>query len=251
MPALKALLAQFGGVVIVLFLGRSGALPQLSPLALAGLQGAGAAFCAASLRSARWWIPIHLLFMPSVVLAAHMGLPAWVYLAAFVALYLIFWTSFRTQVPLFLSNRIAVHKFAAWLPDKGVLRVLDVGSGTGSFVSHLARLRSDWMVEGIETAPAPLALSRWLTRHIPNAHLLRGDLWAHPLDSYDVVYAFLSPVPMLDLWHKARKEMRADSWLVSNSFPVPGLKPNTVLSVNDRRASKLYCYQIPGGANRR
>ncbi|HEX5126109.1 MAG TPA: class I SAM-dependent methyltransferase [Rhodocyclaceae bacterium] len=244
MPALKALFAQLVSAIFVLSIGRSGMLPPLSLLALASLQGAVAAFISAWLRSARWWIPIHLLFMPAAVFVARLGLPVWIYPIGFVVLALVFWTTFRTQVPLFLSSKLAVHKLTAQLPDKNGLRVLDVGSGVGSFVSRLARLRPDWNVKGIETAPAPFALSRWLARNIPNAYFTHGDFWQHSLSDYDIVYAFLSPVPMPRLWHKAQREMRPGTWLVSNSFPIPGLKPTLILPVNDRMASTLHCYQI-------
>src|ERR1700712_4476034 len=138
MPTLKALIAQLGGLALLFVVGHSGGLPLSSPLALAVLQGALAAFFAVGLRSARWWISIHLAFMPCVVLAMNSGLPAWVYLLAFALLALVYWSSFRTQVPLFLSNKLTVHRLAAWLPDLQPLKVLDIGSGTGSLVQRLA-----------------------------------------------------------------------------------------------------------------
>jgi hypothetical protein len=45
---------------------------------------------------------------------------------------------------------------------------------------------------------------------------------AAPLAGQDVVYAFLSPAPMKQLWAKAQAEMTPGSLFVSNSFPVPG-----------------------------
>lgn len=247
MPVLKALAAQAFALLTTLAIARSGLLPPLDLLVLACLQGCLAAFMSAWLRAARWWLPIHLGFLPAVVVASGAALPPWVYLAGFLVLWLIFWTSFRTQVPLFLSNRITVHRLAHWLPDAGRLRAVDLGSGTGSFIAHLARLRPDWQVEGVESAPLPFLLSRWRTRKQANAVALRGDLWSHPLGDADIVYAFLSPVPMADLWRKARREMKPGSWLISNSFEVPAMDATEVIRVGDRRDTHLYCYRIPGG----
>ncbi|MDB5816213.1 MAG: methyltransferase type 12 [Rhodocyclales bacterium] len=246
MPALKALVAQLGALALLFMIGHSGGLPFDHPLALAALQGAIAAFFAAGLRSARWWILIHLAFMPCIVLAAGGGLPPWVYLVAFAGLTLVYWSSFRTQVPLFLSNPLTVHRLAAWLPDEAPLAVLDVGSGTGSLVQRLARLRPDWQIHGIETAPAPYWLSRRLCRKLPNAYLVRGDFWQSSLTEFDVVYAFLSPVPMSALWAKAMREMKPGSWLISNSFEIARATPSSVVNVGDRRNTCLYCYRIPG-----
>lgn len=249
MPALKALIAQFGSVALLFIVGRNGGLPFATPLALAVLQGAIAAFFAAGLRSARWWIGIHLAFMPCVVVAAASSLPPWLYLAGFASLALVYWSSFRTQVPLFLSNKITVHRLAAWLPDDIPLRVLDVGSGTGSLVKRLARMRPDWQVHGIETAPAPYWLSQRLCRKLANAHLARGDFWQDSLEGFDAVYAFLSPVPMSALWSKAVREMRPGTWLVSNSFEILRATPTHIVNIDDRRCTRLYCYRIPGPGN--
>ncbi|GAB4060000.1 class I SAM-dependent methyltransferase [Uliginosibacterium sediminicola] len=246
MPALKALISQLGSLALLYVIGHSGALPALSPLGLAALQAVLAAFFAYSLRSAGWWIAIHLLFMPCVVITFQGDIPAWLYLLAFVGLSLVYWSSFRTQVPLFLSSKIAVHRLAAWLPDTTAIRVLDIGSGTGSMVRRLARLRPDWSVQGIETAPAPYWLSRYLSRHLNNAALLRGDFWQRSLRDFDVVYAFLSPVPMSALWSKAVREMRPGSLLISNTFAIGQVKPEHVIAVDDHRQSQLYCYRIPG-----
>ena len=79
----------------------------------------------------------------------------------------------------------------------------------------------------------------------PNIDCRRGDIFAHPWQDYDVVYAFLSPVPMAAVWQKAAAELRPGALLVSNSFPVPGREPDFVVDVDDRRNTQLYGYRIP------
>jgi len=244
---LKALIAQLAGLILAYSLARNGFLPWASPFALALSQGLLAACAARLLNSPKWWLYIHFCFAPAVALASQAHLPAWLYGALFISFSLIYWSSFRTQVPLFLSNRVTVHRLAAHLPGTQGLRILDAGSGTGTFVRQLARLRPDWLVCGLESAPAPYWISRWLTRQQPNASLIRGDIWQHSFKDYEVVYAFLSPVPMEDLWRKARKEMRAGTLLISNSFPIPNQKPETLVNVDDRRATQLFFYRIPPG----
>lgn len=243
MPALKALGCQIIALLATLALARSGLLPPLDLLVLACLQGVLAAFMSVWLKSAKWWVPLQLGFMPTIVLALRWPLPPWLYLAGFVVLSLLFWSSFRSQVPLYLSGRPAIHRLARWLPDASGLHVLDLGCGTGSFMDGLSRLRPDWYVHGVENAPLPFWMAHRRMRARPNVTLRRGDLWREPLAGHDVVYAFLSPVPMRQLWQKARREMKAGSWLVSNSFEVPGLRANATLDAGNGRT--LYCYQIP------
>lgn len=247
MHVLKALAAQVIALLMVIGLVRINALPlwiSTHSLALACLQGLCAACLAYWLGCARWWLLIHVLFMPALVLTLWLNLPPWIYLIGLIGLILVYWNSFRSQVPLFLSNHQTVEHCVAWLPNDKPLRVLDVGSGTGSFACQLATLRPDWQVTGIESAPIPYWLSRWLGRAQKNLQLFHGNFWQQRMNHYDVVYAFLSPVPMPTLWKKLQNEMRPESLLISNSFSVVGEEPEAVIEVNDRRKTKLYCYRI-------
>ena len=244
-PALKALLAQLGGVAVAYAAGRAGLLPP-GAWPVVTVQAVAAAGIATLLRSARWWRWIHLGFMPVVAGALALQIsPGW-YLAAFVLFALIYWSSFRTQVPLFLSNPRTAEAVAGLLRRDRPPSVLDLGSGTGSLLRPLARMRPDCRFEGMESAPAPYALSCLLSRAQPNISLARGDFWLIPWSDYDVVYAFLSPVPMSRVWSKASAELRPGSLLVSNSFPVEGVEPESVVEVGDRRRTRLYCY-LPAG----
>ncbi|MDQ7989852.1 MAG: class I SAM-dependent methyltransferase [Candidatus Dactylopiibacterium sp.] len=246
MPAhlVKALLAQAAAFLALYSIGQSGLLAALPLIALAALQGVLAAAFATLLRSARWWVLIHLAFCPALVIARTAGLPGWIYGLAFAGLAGVYWSTFRTQVPLFLSNHVTVHRLAASLPVRASQRVLDVGSGTGSFVRRLARLRPQWQIRGIETAPVPYLVSSLRTRGQANVRMQREDFWQHDLSGYDIVYAFLSPVPMRMLWRKALREMRAGTLLVSNTFEVPGVEPERIIQVDDKRHTRLYCYRV-------
>jgi hypothetical protein len=82
----------------------------------------------------------------------------------------------------------------------------------------------------------------------PATHHRRGAgrFLRHSLADYDLVYAFLSPVPMTEVWHKASTELRPGALLVSNSFPIEGVEPEQVIEVDDRRHTRLYCYRPAG-----
>lgn len=248
-PALKALLAQVAGWSVAIALARGGLLPN-GVWPLAGVQIVTAVATAAALRSARWWLPIHLGFAPLLILAGRLGIaPGW-YLAAFALLLAIYWTSFRTQVPLYLSNRATVAAVAALLPADRPVHLLDLGSGTGSLLRPLARLRPDCRFHGVEAAPGPWLVSRLLARRQRNIVIERGDFFALAWSQYDVIYAFLSPVPMTDVWAKAQQELRPGALLVSNSFPVAGRKPEGIVEVADGRATTLYVYRIGAAQTR-
>jgi SAM-dependent methyltransferase len=212
------------------------------PLAVAAVQGACAALAAYKLEAPPWWLPIHFAFAPLVVAASTLAIaPGW-YLAAFVALLLVFWRTDRSRVPLYLTNATAAAAVASLLPTRPC-HVVDLGCGDGRLLRHLARARPDCEFLGLEHAPLPWLWARLTSLNLPNVNIRYGDFWSQHLGLFDVVYAFLSPAPMPRLWHKAAAEMKADSLLVSNSFAVPEMAPDATADVGDRRETRLYIYR--------
>lgn len=244
MAALKALAAQ------LLAWGLAGAgcialgQPLAASLSLVVLQGVLAAGIGVLLRSERWWVAIHLVFSPALVAALRLDLPPAFPLAVLAGLTFVFWTTFRGEVPLFLSSRATADALLALLPQRPGLQVVDLGAGTGGLLRRLAQARPDARFTGIEHAPLPYLAARLNARGLANLAIRRSDLWRQPLGGQDIVYAFLSPRVMARLWDKARAEMRSGTLLVSSSFPVPDVAPERVVGVPDRRGTRLYCYRM-------
>lgn len=248
-PSLSALIAQAAaaGTTLVLLppaLGLLGVDFALVPAAF--VQGGLAAAAGAGFGLAPWWLPIHLLFAPGLVWMLSFGIsPLW-FLAAFLALFLTYWSVFGSQVPLYLSSRKAWAAMADLLPNKTGFAMLDVGAGLGGMLGYLSQKRPDGRFHGMEIAPLPFALA-WL-RSIAGRgayRISRGDYWKHSLAAYDVVYAYLSPVPMAKLWAKACAEMRPGGRFISNTFAVPGAAPTEIVELDDFHRSRLYVYRIP------
>jgi hypothetical protein len=204
----------------------------------AALQGCIAWVLAAFLDAAWWWRVIHLLFAPALVLGLALDVPPLLCFATWLALIGVYWGSHRNQVPLYLSGAPAWQAVAALLPQHTGVKI-----GLGGLTAYLGHLRADSQADGVEAAPLPWLASRlrqfwrgW------NGTLIFGDLWQVDLAQYDLVHAYLSPVPMPDLWSKAIAEMRSGSVLVSHSFAVPGVAPSqVVLLAGDKR---LFVYRI-------
>jgi SAM-dependent methyltransferase len=243
-PLRIAVLAQALGALATFALARLAFPDLLLPLFAAGSQGLFAALTSYLLKAPAWWLPIHLAFMPLVVLASRLELdPAW-YLGGFLLLLAIFWRTDRSRVPLYLSNAATAAAVATALPP-GPGKFVDLGCGDGALLRRLARLRPDCQFLGIEHAPLPWLWARLAAIGLANCQIRHGDFWRQTLGPFDLVYAFLSPAPMPRLWAKARAEMKPSALLVSNSFPVPGVRPENTLEVADRRATQLFCY-LPG-----
>ena len=194
----------------------------------------------------KWWALVQFVFPLAVAGAIWLGLSPYVWLALFILTLLVYWNSFRSGVPLYLSNKITWTALAEMLPKKPGVRFVDLGGGIGGTALHLAACRPDCEFVSVESAPIPYAIS-WLRKVIsgrPNVRIVFGDIWNHPLDSFDVVYAFLSPRPMPDLFVKAKAEMPPGALLVSNSFEVPGHSADDIVQLDDRRRTRLHVWRF-------
>jgi len=246
-PSLTALFSQVASVLVTLALVAIVSFKvEIPSIFVIFIQGGIAALIGLRLGLAPWWLPINLLFTPALVLALSFGVaPSW-FLAAFLLLLLAYWSVFRSQVPLYLSSRKAWAAVANLLPCKPDFCLLDVGAGLGGMLGYLSLKRLDGRFYGMEIAPLPFALA-WLRRKAGRGmHQIRwGDFWSHNFAAYDVVYAYLSPVPMARLWAKACTEMATGSRFISNTFPVFGAEPEEIVDLDDFHHSRLYVYRIP------
>jgi len=222
-PAVQALLCQFAAfpltLLAVYLLARAGASPSYFSAALA--QGMFAAVLTAWRRLARWWLAIGLLFPLALLGASQFALPPWLFLVIFLFMLVLYWSTFRTQVPYYPSGKSAWDAVAAQLPQDRPVSVIDIGSGLGGLVLDLARRRADIRATGIELAPLPW-LASWLRARLSGSHarFLRGDYEALDFADYDAVFAYLSPAVMSALWRKAKAEMRPGSILMSYEFEI-------------------------------
>lgn len=247
-PALRALCAQLLAALLVLLLvlGASHWLSfRPSQMSAGVLQALLAALLGRGFGLPAWWLPINLLFVPTLLLLNGQQLPPSTMLGAFVLLLLLNWNSFSERVPLYLSGQKTIAALEQLLqPLPSNFRYIDLGSGLAGSLYQLSRCYPQAQFVGVETAPLVFALA-WL-RCLPraNCQIRYRNLWREPLGDYDVVYCFLSPAPMSKLWLKARAEMRAHSLLISNSFAIPDVAPSEQIQLHDWRSSQLLVWRL-------
>jgi predicted O-methyltransferase YrrM len=58
---------------------------------------------------------------------------------------------------------------------------------------------------------------------------------------FDVVFAYLSPAAMPELWKKAQREMRPGSLLISYEFPIEGVEPNLIVCPENQAQHRALC----------
>ena len=241
-PILRALLAQALAFAAVVALTRLGL--RFPGVVWVLLQAVLAVYLSRGFTLNPRWILIQAALPFLVWILWGVPIPPWIYLALFLALALVFGGGLITRVPLYHASRDAWAKLEALLPEGPGLRFVDLGCGFGGPVAHLAKAHPDGFFLGVEASPFSwfVAWLRCLPR--PNATIRLGSLWRVDLSGFDLVYAFLSPVPMPTLWAKAVREMKPGSRLVSHSFEIPGTAPQRVIPVAGRDGARLLVWEM-------
>lgn len=244
-PVIIALLIQVITLIVVGSFIWLQSVIVLNIFAWAMVQGLLAGFVSYCLRMPQWWIPIHLVFMPLAIVVLALNISSTWFLILFLCLLFTYGKTYKTQVPLYLSSKSVNQALATLLPKQGQFSFIDIGSGCGGLVSNLANTHKNGLFYGIEYAPLPFLISKLRSMFsTPTSKIVWGDFWKHDFSSYDVVYAYLSPVPMASLWQKATQEMRPGSFLISNTFIIPDIPPDKSIQLDDFSNSTLYLWKI-------
>lgn len=212
------------------------------------LQSVLAALFSYAIRMPKWWLWIHFFFPLAIFLMLQWNIPNQIYLVGFLVFLSLFWTTFRTQVPFYPSWPIVWEQVLNLLPKKQgeILRFVDIGSGLGDMSMYIALMRPDIRVEGIEIAPLPWLVSFIRSKYRRTSVAFRfGNYQQLDFASYDVIFAYLSPAAMPDLWEKSRNEMRRGCLLISYEFDVPGVDPTSVIIIGENKP-KLFVWEMPG-----
>lgn len=194
-----------------------------------------------------WWRWIHFFFPIALWLMSIAQIPNTLYLVGFVITLAVYWTTFKTRVPFYPSRPAVWHALLQLIqqihPHRS-MRMIDIGSGLGDLSMYIAKNRPDDIVEGIEIAPLPWLISK--VRSVKQgAHVsfTMGNYESLNFAQYDLVFAYLSPAAMSNLWEKARQEMRPGSVLVSLEFEIPEATPHQIIRTG-KSSPKLYVWAM-------
>lgn len=246
--AKRQLALQTGSALLVLALAwpyyamRDEVLPWLTVcLAIGGTS----ALLAWKFRQPWWWCLLHGVFAPAAWWVSGLHIPPLWFLGGFMLLLLLFRGAVTEQVPLYHTSDANTRLLASVLPPTPGLRFLDLGAGWGSVLCGLAQARPEGQFVGIENAPLSWLVGKLRTLPHKNLTWCWGDFWSVDLAPFEVVYVFLSPAPMAELWTKACAEMQPGALFISNSFAVPDVAPSQTLGDPELGERQLYFYRIP------
>jgi trans-aconitate methyltransferase len=156
---------------------------------------------------------------------------------------IIIW-SIRNGISPMPTSSKAKKCLMSLLPDQIHGVIYELGSGWGTLTFPLARHYSKAVVIGFETSPVPFFVS-WLRRFsekAPNLCLKREDFFSFPIKDASLIICYLYPQAMQRLKLKFLNELKPGCVIISNTFAIPGWKPEKIIEVQDIYRSKIYVY---------
>lgn len=207
-------------------------------------QGFFAAAFSILLKKDWWWVVIHLAFPFLIISAFQASISSTWYLLGFLFLLLLYWSTFKTQVPYYPSRDEVVPALLNCIPEVERFQVIDIGCGFAGVLLELAKKRPVGQFWGIEIAPLPFLIS-WLRSYFSgrNVRILFGDYVHLDFSKYDLVFAYLSPAAMPLLWQTIKGQMRPGSCLVSYEFIIPDVEPTVIINIGEKK-HHLYLWRI-------
>lgn len=166
-----------------------------------------------------------------------------------VAIHLLVYTMITGISPIPTSPLIKAKMLEA-VPKDVQGTILDLGSGWGNLVFAFAKKYPQSRVIGYELSPIPWCFCRvrqWLKPQL-NVEFRRRDYRKVPLDQADLVVCYLFPRGMRELRSKFEHELNTGCLIISNTFAMPGWRPDHIYVAEDQYATQVFVYELPAEA---
>lgn len=150
---------------------------------------------------------------------------------------------FLTKVPYVPSKNKIFEQIFKEIKLKPGQIVYDLGCGDGRF---LFRAEKKYHIKGIgyELVPLPYLLARiWKAWGKYRSKIILGDFFKSNLKDANVIFCYLFPQVMDEVYQKALKECQPGTILVSNTFTVKNIKPTKIL-FDEGQKPKIYIYKF-------
>jgi hypothetical protein len=161
-----------------------------------------------------------------------------------ILLSVVFW-SIRNGIGPMPSSKPAKICLMKSLPPIGKGKIFELGSGWGTLAFPIAHRFPDNIVVGFETSPIPYTFSKLRLWSSPLANLCfeKKDFYIVNFAEADLIVCYLYPGAMRLLKSKLEQELKKGTWVISNTFAIPGWTPQNIYEVEDLYRTKIYLYK--------
>jgi hypothetical protein len=144
------------------------------------------------------------------------------------------------------STRSSRKAIFASLPTNPQGIIFELGAGWGSLAFPLARRYPRNRVVAFELSPVPWLFMnlRWLFTQPSNLVIHRRNFLKADLSAAGIIVCYLYPRAMERLAPKLKKELHADTLVISNTFEIPDWTPDEVKNLEDTMCPNIFIYQM-------
>lgn len=131
------------------------------------------------------------------------------------------------------------------LPKKLDGNVVELGSGFSTLAIPIAKCFQENSMIAYEISLIPYLVSKIFQFFFPQKNLTieQKDFFDVDLNLSKLIICYLYPAAMEKLKVKFEKELQNETYLISNTFAIPGWKPISTIILNDIYQTKIYLYK--------
>jgi hypothetical protein len=160
------------------------------------------------------------------------------------------WRNGISPMPSSTHARQVVVNEVKQLGKPGTL--VDIGSGFGTLVMHIAQQCPEWKIIGLENSPIPLWMSRIAARitskikgiSLNGVKLMKGNVYSYSYEEIDAIVCYLYPGAMKKLKGIFERRLPSGTTIISICFAIPGWEAERVITCRDMYRTKVYVYHV-------
>jgi len=149
--------------------------------------------------------------------------------------------SLRMGIAPMPTTQKAKRALLSLLPPECEGVVYELGSGWGNLAWALAKRYPKAQIRAYEMSPIPYFFAK-LCFSAPNLHYFRRDFRDISLKNADLIVCYLYPGAMQQLKVKFEQELKPGTFIASNTFAIPGWKPEKAVKLDDLYRTPIYLY---------
>lgn len=154
--------------------------------------------------------------------------------------------SIRNGIAPMPSSPKAIRAILSLLPENLEGKIVELGSGWGTLAIAVAKRKSQNQVIGYESSPIPYGFSKILCffSQASNLQIFKEDFYNIYLKDSQLIICYLYPDAMRRLKTKFNQELNPNTFIISNTFAIPGWQPIQIVEVKDIYSTRIYIYKV-------
>lgn len=146
-----------------------------------------------------------------------------------------------SPMPSSRKAKQAILQLIQEIPKAG--EIVDLGSGFLTLALPIAKRFPKRQVIAYEISLIPYLFSKVFQLFVNNLIVIKKDFFNIDLSHSDVIVCYLYPAAMEKLKMKFEKELKNETYVISNTFAIPGWNPILTTTLDDLYQTKIYLYK--------